>query len=711
MELGEIGSVSATFENIPLHPTLNRAFLAEFAKQETDPAEQKLDLLALEKMLDDGADINCSHEHGQTALHQVALIHSAKVAKFLLAKGADANGVDALGCTPLHVAATANSVEVLRVLVHSGASMEARTTGELQTPLHHAAKHGATAAVKAMELHGADVHARDRQGRTPLHIAVMHGHRETAQLLLDLGADSSAEDDLGQSCLSLILLKMPPVAYKALGRFYDCDPIRRHQSFNLTCLEPKPNAEHKETYRTPLKVIVSNQLFDVIKHPLVKKFIDLKWNSYGYAATWFHLVLELVYISLWTVLCLSLPLRSSHMAPKSRKDAWKWVLLMVCGVWLLYKVAREILDFFKSRAQLARWRCKYQRALEEDLSFCNPKWPQEVVYIRREMEELSNMKSYYLNDYWNIHDWLVNLLLLALLGVHAVHAIRPGDAVALLHVRVAAVALVPLWLSNLKHMRAFSFLGPFVVMLGKIVRYTFKFIFLSAQFFIPFFFSFWIIFGNNESIPWMQTVDTMLFTMFRMSVIDHYPYMEMCAVDTPMTYILVASFLLFTAILCNNIFIAMLNYAFATVYHDMEGNVYMQRASILLETEDEGALRGLREKARRRVHGEGAALVTPWDPTATAAEKGRGAAFGIKEELDDFLDSVRVRDDREPSQPDVKSIGRPQKRAVLRFRRELEILRREVTKQRRALDRHFHHAHLGLHSAVDALKPPHDATA
>ncbi|CAM9710592.1 unnamed protein product [Lampetra planeri] len=609
MELGEIGSVSATFENIPLHPTLNRAFLAEFAKQETDPAEQK-----------------------------VALIHSAKVAEFLLAKGADANGVDALGCTPLHVAATANSVEVLRVLVHSGvsnvvidaASVEARTTGELQTPLHHAAKRGATAAVKAMELHGADMHARDRQGRTPLHIAVMHGHRETAQLLIDLGADSSAEDDLGQSCLSLILLKMPPVAYKALGRFYDCDPIRRHQCFNLTCLEPKPNAEHKETYRTP--------------------------------------------------------------------DAWKWALLMVCGVWLLYKVVREILDFCKSRAQLARWRCRYQHALEEDLSFCNPKWPQvchvAAVGVAR-----------------NIHDWLVNLLLLALLVVHAVHAIRPGDAVALLHVRVAAVALVPLWLSNLKHIRAFSFLGPFVVMLGKIVRYTFKFIFLSAQFFIPFFFSFWIIFGNNESIPWMQTVDTMLFTMFRMSVIDHYPYMEMCAVDTPMTYILVASFLLFTAILCNNIFIAMLNYAFATVYHDMEGNVYMQRASILLEAEDVGALWGLREKARRRVHEEGAALVAPWDPTATAAEKGRGAAFGIKEELDNFLDSVRVRDDREPSQPDVKSIGRPQKRAVLRFRRELEILRREVAEQRRALDRHFHRAHLGLHSAVDALEPPHDATA
>ncbi|XP_078460716.1 transient receptor potential cation channel subfamily V member 5-like [Lampetra planeri] len=468
-----------------------------------------------------------------------------------------------------------------------------------------------------MELHGADMHARDRQGRTPLHIAVMHGHRETAQLLIDLGADSSAEDDLGQSCLSLILLKMPPVAYKALGRFYDCDPIRRHQCFNLTCLEPKPNAEHKETYRTPLKVIVSNQLFDVIKHPLVKKFIDLKWNSYGYAATWFHLVLEFVYILLWTVLCLSLPLRSSHLAPKSSKDAWKWALLMVCGVWLLYKVVREILDFCKSRAQLARWRCRYQHALEEDLSFCNPKWPQvchvAAVGVAR-----------------NIHDWLVNLLLLALLVVHAVHAIRPGDAVALLHVRVAAVALVPLWLSNLKHIRAFSFLGPFVVMLGKIVRYTFKFIFLSAQFFIPFFFSFWIIFGNNESIPWMQTVDTMLFTMFRMSVIDHYPYMEMCAVDTPMTYILVASFLLFTAILCNNIFIAMLNYAFATVYHDMEGNVYMQRASILLEAEDVGALWGLREKARRRVHEEGAALVAPWDPTATAAEKGRGAAFGIK---------------------------------------------------------------------------------
>ena len=68
--------------------------------------------------------------------------------------------------------------------------------------------------------------------------------------------------------------------------------------------------------------------------------------------------------------------------------------------------------------------------------------------------------------------------------------------------------------------------------------------------------------GGIESISSMTTVDRMLFTLFRITLVDEYQYEEMHAYDVVMAYILIGTFLGISAILCLNLFIALLSHTF-----------------------------------------------------------------------------------------------------------------------------------------------------
>lgn len=60
----------------------------------------------------------------------------------------------------------------------------------------------------------------------------------------------------------------------------------------------------------------------------------------------------------------------------------------------------------------------------------------------------------------------------------------------------------------------------------------------------------------------MSTVDQMLFSLYRITLVDDYEYDQMHAFDVVMTYILVGTFLGISAILCINLFIALLSDTF-----------------------------------------------------------------------------------------------------------------------------------------------------
>jgi uncharacterized protein len=130
-----------------------------------------------------GADPNAIGTDGRTPLADAAFKGDLEAVRLLLAHGAQVNAISKAGTQPIHDAALGDSAEVIRELVTHGADINARTRDEAQTPLYIAAAMGKMKAVEALIALGADLKAKDFQGRTPLDAAERAGLTEVAAFL------------------------------------------------------------------------------------------------------------------------------------------------------------------------------------------------------------------------------------------------------------------------------------------------------------------------------------------------------------------------------------------------------------------------------------------------------------------------------------------------------------------------------------------------
>ena len=172
---------------------------------------------------------------GLTPLHAAALLDSPAVASVLIAGRADSRAKTNSGLTPLHFAALLNKPEVAALLIEGGAAVNAEDKrGE--TPLDYAVERGKTevevvlrenqakigcnkekyrgtgmlwetikandaAGVQCAISNGADIEAKDRNGRRPLHQAAYKNVPEIAKLLIDAGAEVNAKGENGETPL------------------------------------------------------------------------------------------------------------------------------------------------------------------------------------------------------------------------------------------------------------------------------------------------------------------------------------------------------------------------------------------------------------------------------------------------------------------------------------------------------------------------------
>jgi len=71
--------------------------------------------------------------------------------------------------------------------------------------------------------------------------------------------------------------------------------------------------------------------------------------------------------------------------------------------------------------------------------------------------------------------------------------------------------------------------------------------------------------------------DELLFMLYRLMLVDEWPYDDMMNTNKAMTYILVGSYLMVVAILLLNLFIALLSDTFQRIYDNAVSNASMQR--------------------------------------------------------------------------------------------------------------------------------------
>lgn len=158
------------------------------ARPPLSEAAKNADRQAVQRLLEQGANVNSTEGDGSTALHWAAYRDNVEIANLLLKAGAKVNAANDLGATPLWAAAQNGSETMTGALLRAGADPNlALLAGE--TPLMVAARSGAAGVVSQLLAKGAKVNAAGTRGQTALMWAVAQKHPDVVKLLLAAGAD------------------------------------------------------------------------------------------------------------------------------------------------------------------------------------------------------------------------------------------------------------------------------------------------------------------------------------------------------------------------------------------------------------------------------------------------------------------------------------------------------------------------------------------
>jgi ankyrin repeat protein len=146
------------------------------------------DTAGVERLLENGADVDSRARDQATPLIEAALSGQPDIAAVLLAKDADVMARNNGGFTPLHAAAYSGSVPVAELLLKKGAVVEDAANKAGVTPLMVAVEENHVAMLELLIARGADVNRPESHGYTPVTRAGFKGHRDIIRVLKRHGA-------------------------------------------------------------------------------------------------------------------------------------------------------------------------------------------------------------------------------------------------------------------------------------------------------------------------------------------------------------------------------------------------------------------------------------------------------------------------------------------------------------------------------------------
>jgi len=192
--------------------------VAAAAAPKSDVADAAMhgDKAAVQRLLQQKADVNAQQIDGATALHWAVQRNNIEVASALLAAGAKVTAETRYKITPLSIAATNGNAALITRLIEAGADANS-TSREGETVLMTASLNGNVDAIKALLAKGAKVNEIEPwKQQTALMWAAGEGNAKAVEMLVEFGADVKLKSKAGYTALLLAIRNNQIEAARAL---------------------------------------------------------------------------------------------------------------------------------------------------------------------------------------------------------------------------------------------------------------------------------------------------------------------------------------------------------------------------------------------------------------------------------------------------------------------------------------------------------------
>ncbi|XP_047550839.1 transient receptor potential cation channel subfamily V member 5 isoform X3 [Lutra lutra] len=302
-------------------------------------AAKENDLCVLKKLL---LDRNCDFRQrgalGETALHIAALYDNLEAAMVLVEAAPELVKEPTLcepfvGQTALHIAIVNQNVNLVRTLLAHGASVSARATGTAfrrsprnliyfgEHPLSFAACVGSEEIVRLLIEHGADIRAQDSLGNTVLHILILQPNKTFACQMYNLLLSYDGRRDHLQS-LDLVPNHQGLTPFKLAGvegntvMFQHLMQKRKHIQWTYgpltSTLYDLTEIDSWGEDVSFLELVVSSKKREarqILEQTPVKQLVSFKWKKYGRRYFYTLGALYTLYMICFTTCCIYRPLK------------------------------------------------------------------------------------------------------------------------------------------------------------------------------------------------------------------------------------------------------------------------------------------------------------------------------------------------------------------------------------------------------------------
>ena len=287
-------------------------------------------------------------EYSNHALHLACQEGNFDVVEILIEYQSNVTATNAYKLTPLHLAAQSGHLQICEYLLQEDAPVDGDDKNKASSPLLLASQKGNIQVVKLLLRHGADICKHEdggEIGNNSLDFAIDAGNEDVVEILIEHKDFRKALKNYTgtnvkpTSPLRKLIPKMPLQAHKVLSSFMSdnikekgredldvkvdfnfelLDDVESFQEFIINYEEE--NGVKKKSFLPkfyekgrlskefhPLDIMVQHARLELLKHPLVRTMIRLKWKTHSRYLYYGNLATYMIFVLLLTLFTYVVP--------------------------------------------------------------------------------------------------------------------------------------------------------------------------------------------------------------------------------------------------------------------------------------------------------------------------------------------------------------------------------------------------------------------